>query len=214
MVGLGHYRLDLRDDDPTDAQTSVTFDVGWSGEAKAETPDLLEVTLDKPAYASGDRIKLKIHARTDAKATLAIVGDGVKKTIQAELRKGDNEIAVPVEAGWGVGAYALVVAHRPLDKAANRMPGRALGLAYFAIDPAAHRLDIALNAPPKARPREKLRLPVQINGLNGRRGGLCHGGGGRYRHPQPDSLPDARSARVFLTDSARSPPKSATFTVC
>ena len=36
VVGLGHYRLDLRDDDPTDAQTSVTFDVGWSGEAKAE----------------------------------------------------------------------------------------------------------------------------------------------------------------------------------
>jgi len=64
-----HYRLDLRDDDPTDAQTSVSFDVGWSGEAKAETPDLLEVTLDKPAYASGDRIKLKIHSRTDAKAT-------------------------------------------------------------------------------------------------------------------------------------------------
>ncbi len=39
---------------PTDAQTSVTFDVGWSGEAKAQTPDLLDVTLDKPAYASGD----------------------------------------------------------------------------------------------------------------------------------------------------------------
>ena len=209
VVGLGHYRLDLRDDDPTDAQTSVSFDVGWSGEAKAETPDLLDVTLDKPAYASGDTDQAENHSRTDAKATLAIVGDGVKKTVQADLSKGDNEIAVPVEAGWGVGAYALVVAHRPLDKAANRMPGRALGLAYFAIDPAAHRLDIALNAPPKAHAARKAASADPDQRPDGRRRGLCHGGGGRYRHPQPDPLPDARSARVFLRPARARPPRSA-----
>ena len=108
-----------------DSQTSATFDVGWSGEAKAETPDLLDVTLDKPAYSSGDTIKLKISSRSDAKATLAVVGDGVKTTVDADLKKGDNEIALPVGADWGIGAYALVLAHRPLDKAAGRMPGRA-----------------------------------------------------------------------------------------
>ena len=165
VVGLGHYRLDLRDDDPSDAQTSVAFDVGWSGEAKAETPDLLDVTLDKQAYSSGDTIKLKIAARSASKATLAIIGDGVRKTIEADLAKGDNEIAIPVGADWGGGAYALVLAHRPLDKAANRMPGRALGIAWFAIDPALHRLDVALNAPAKARPREKLNVPIDVKGL-------------------------------------------------
>ncbi len=55
---------------------------------------------------------------------------------------------------------------------------------------------------PRRRPREKLTLPVQIDGPRGRRRGLCHGGGGRYRHPQPHPLPDARSARAFLTASA------------
>ena len=44
-------------------------------------------------------------------------------------------------------------------------PAARSGLAWFAIDPAAHRLDIALNAPAKARPREKLTLPIQIAGL-------------------------------------------------
>ena len=165
VVGLGHYRLDLRDDDPSDSQTSTTFDVGWSGEAKAETPDLLDVTLDKPAYSSGDTIKLKISSRSDGKATLAVVGDGVKATVDADLKKGDNEIALPVGADWGIGAYALVLAHRPLDKAAGRMPGRAVGLAWFAVDPAAHRLDIALNAPARAHPREPMKLPIQLAGL-------------------------------------------------
>jgi len=34
----------------------------------------------------------------------------------------------------GAGAYAVVLAYRPLDKAANRMPGRDR-LAWFGIDP-------------------------------------------------------------------------------
>ena len=165
MVGLGHYRLDLRDDDPNDAQTSVTFDVGWSGEAKAPTPDQLDVTLDKPAYASGETMKLKVFARGDAKATIAVLGEGVKTTLDADLKKGDNEITLPIGSDWGVGAYALVLAHRPLDKAAGRMPGRAIGLAWFSVDPDAHRLNIALNAPERARPREKLDLPIQLAGL-------------------------------------------------
>ncbi len=165
IVGLGQYRLDLRDDDPADAQTSVAFNVGWSGGATAETPDLLDVTLDKQAYATGDTIKMKVSARSASKAALAIVGDGVKKTMEVDLAKGANEISLPVDPKWGVGAYALVLAHRPLDKAAGRMPGRAIGLAWFAINPAAHRLDIALNAPAKARPREKLELPIEVKGL-------------------------------------------------
>ncbi len=165
IVGLGQYRLDLRDNVAGDAQTSVTFDVGWSGEARQQTPDLLDVTLDKKAYASGDTMKLKIFARSDEKATLAIVGDGVKKTLLADLKQGDNEIAVPVDAAWGGGAYALVLAHRPLDKAANRMPGRALGIAWFAVDPALHKLDVKLDAPPKTRPREKMTLPIEVAGL-------------------------------------------------
>jgi len=165
VIKTGHYRLDLRDDVAGDAQTSVTFDVGWSGEAKQETPDLLDVTLDKKAYASGEAMRLKVSSRSDAKATIAIVGDGVKATLSADLKKGDNEIAIPVSADWGGGAYALALAHRPLDKAASRMPGRALGVAWFAIDPDAHRLDVALDAPAKTRPRGKLDATIRLAGL-------------------------------------------------
>jgi hypothetical protein len=166
QVGLGHYRLDLRGEDPKDPQTSVTFDSGWSSEAKAPTPDLLDLTLDKNAYASGETLTAKITARADAKATVAIVGDRIHATVLADLKKGENAVAIPVGAGWGAGAYAVALAHRPLDKAAQRNPGRAIGVAWFAIDPQAHKLDVTIAAATKAKPREKLTVPLEIKGLS------------------------------------------------
>ena len=166
LVGLGHYRLDLRGEDPRDAQTSVSFDSGWSSEAKAPTPDLLDVTLDKASYASGETLTAKISARADAKATLAVIGDKTHALVLADLKKGENEVKIPVGADWGAGAYAVALAHRPLDKAAQRNPGRAIGVAWFAIDPKAHRLDVAIQAPAKAKPREKLDVPLEIKGLS------------------------------------------------
>lgn len=166
MVGLGRYRLDLRGDDPKYAQTSVSFDSGWSSEAKSPTPDLLDLTLDKSAYANGETLVAKITARADSKATLAIIGDKTHATVLADLKKGENEIKLPVGADWGAGAYAVALAHRPLDKAAQRNPGRAIGVAWFAIDAPAHKLDVAIKAPPKASPREKLTVPLVISGLS------------------------------------------------
>jgi len=165
-VGLGRYRLDLRGEDPKDAQTSVSFDSGWSSEAKAPTPDLLDLTLDKKEFLSGDTLVAKITARADSKATLAIVGEKVHAAVLADLKKGENEIKLPVGADWGAGAYAVALAHRPLDKAAQRNPGRAIGVAWFAIDAPAHKLDVALHAPAKSSPREKLTVPLVISGLS------------------------------------------------
>ncbi|HYA75212.1 MAG TPA: alpha-2-macroglobulin family protein, partial [Roseiarcus sp.] len=55
--------------------------------------------------------------------------------------------------------------HRPLDVKAKRMPGRALGLAWFSIDEGARKLDVAIDAPEKTRPRQALTLPIKIGGL-------------------------------------------------
>ncbi|MGH6798733.1 MAG: alpha-2-macroglobulin family protein, partial [Roseiarcus sp.] len=70
-----------------------------------------------------------------------------------------------IGAGWGPGAYAVALTHRPLDAEAKRMPGRAIGVAWFAIDRDAHTLNIALDAPQLARPRQSMTLPVHITGL-------------------------------------------------
>ena len=43
---------------------------------------------------------------------------------------------------WGPGAYVTAVLYRPMDIAAKRMPGRAIGLAWAGVDPAERDLDV------------------------------------------------------------------------
>ncbi len=164
-VELGDYRLDVTSADPNDAPTSVTFGVGWSGDASADAPDLLEVTLDKKDYAGGDAMKIKIASRFAGTATVAILNDQLNYSSLVDLKKGDNLVSVPVNAAWGAGAYAVVFAHRPLDQAAQRNPGRALGLAWFSVAAASHKLGIAFNTPDKLRPHQHISVPITLTGL-------------------------------------------------
>ena len=164
-VNWGAYRLDIETTDGSLAPVSVNFNVGWSGEASANTPDLLDVTLDKKDYAQGEELKLRVHSRFAGKATVAIIGNAVHELRQADLVEGDNDIAVPVAADWGASAYAVVFAHRPLDSQAKRLPGRALGLVAFSVDNAKRKLDVAIETPEKTTPRSTLAIPVRIGGL-------------------------------------------------
>ena len=56
---------------------------------------------------------------------------------------------------------------RPLDVAAQRMPGRAIGVQWFSIDRKAKTLAVNLTLPPLARPSQTLRVPVRLDGLAG-----------------------------------------------
>jgi alpha-2-macroglobulin len=162
-IGWGAHRLDIKTLDGE--QTSVAFDVGWSGTAGADTPDNVVVTLDKTNYAQGEEAKLRIASAFAGKAIVALVGDKIERFIDVDLAAGDNAVPFAVGADWGPGAYAVALTHRPLDVGAKRMPGRALGLAWFAIDRGAHALDIKLDAPPLARPRQSMTLPIHLAGL-------------------------------------------------
>jgi uncharacterized protein YfaS (alpha-2-macroglobulin family) len=164
QVGWGRHRLDLKS--PDGEETSVSFDVGWSGTASADTPDNVVVTLDKTNYAPGEEAKLRIASHAAGKATVALVGDKLEQFIDVDLVEGDNVVPFKVAADWGAGAYAVATTYRPLDAKAKRMPGRALGLAWFGIDSAARKLEVAIGVPEKARPREKLALPIKIGGLD------------------------------------------------
>lgn len=165
-VQWGTYRLDVSAPDlGATAQTSLTFSVGWSGDQTADTPDLLDMTLDKASYRVGDTMQLNLKPRFSGKATLAVVSDRVHDIRVVDVASGGTEVAVPVRAEWGPGAYVVALAHRPLDQAARRMPGRALGTAWFEINRDAHTLAVNLNAPDKIKPRSTLALPIKVEGL-------------------------------------------------
>ena len=113
-----------------------------AGTASADTPDNATVTLDKQSYAPGESAKLSINSRFAGKAAIALVGDKLERILDVDLKEGDNVVPFEVGGDWGAGAYAVAITQRPLDVKQKRMPGRAIGVAWFKIDEAARKLDV------------------------------------------------------------------------
>ncbi|MBV8662164.1 MAG: alpha-2-macroglobulin family protein, partial [Hyphomicrobiales bacterium] len=76
-----------------------------------------------------------------------------------------NRLKVSIGRDWGNGGYVLATLRRPLDAAAQRMPGRAIGVQWFSIDRAAHTLSVDMNLPSLLRPNSRLTVPIKVNGL-------------------------------------------------
>ena len=90
-VTWGRYRLDVASDDRSIPPTSVTFDAGFYADASADTPDLLEIALDKTEYAAGDTMNVAVTARTAGKVTLNVVGDRLLATVTVDVQAGIGE---------------------------------------------------------------------------------------------------------------------------
>ena len=162
----GRYRLDVKSTEADGPVTSVQFDVGWYSDGSADTPDLLETSIDKPEYASGDTMVVSVNARTAGKLTINVLGDRLLTTQTVDVKEGTQQVKLTVGKDWGTGAYVLATLRRPLDAAALRMPGRAIGLKWFGIDKKTRTLQVALSPPPLVRPGTALKIPVKLGGLN------------------------------------------------
>lgn len=162
----GRYRLDVKSTDADGPVTSVQFDVGWYSDGSADTPDLLETSVDKAEYASGDTMVVSVNARTAGKLTVNVLGDRLLTTQTIDVTEGTQQVRIPVGKDWGTGAYVLATLRRPLDTAALRMPGRAIGLKWFGIDKKSRTLAVALSPPPLVRPGTTLKIPVKLGGLS------------------------------------------------
>src|SRR5437667_4192188 len=162
----GRYRLDVKSTDADGPLTSVQFDVGWYSDGSADTPDLLETSVDKPEYQSGDTMVVSVNARSAGKLTINVLGDRLLTTQTTDVKEGTAQVKIPVGKDWGTGAYVVATLRRPLDAAALRMPGRAIGLKWFGIDKKTRTLAVNLSPPPLVRPDTTLKLPVKLGGLS------------------------------------------------
>src|SRR6202000_1468334 len=162
----GRYRLDVKSNEADGPITSVQFDVGWYSDGSADTPDLLETSIDKPDYQSGDTMTVSVNARTAGKLTINVVGDLLLTTQTSDVKEGPSQVKLPVGKDWGTGAYVMATLRRPLDAAAQRMPGRAIGLKWFGIDKKTRTLDVNLSPPALIRPGSTLKIPVKLGGLS------------------------------------------------
>lgn len=163
-VAWGYFRL-IVDDPQTQAATSVRFNAGWMTTTDAVgTPDKVEVTVEKPVAAPGDRVKVRIQGPFAGKAEVTVAGDRIFETRSIAVPKEGTTVDIAASGDWGAGAYVLVSEYRPLNDGRPRDPVRAIGLAWIGIDTAPRSLSVSLNAPDKVTPRQAIDVPIKVTG--------------------------------------------------
>ena len=165
-VRWGRYRLDVASSEPNGPASSVIFSAGWytSGDT-ADSPEQLEVALDKDSYKAGDTAKLRIASKLGGKAVVAVLGNEVSELREIEIAKGGGEVDIPVSDAWGPGAYVAAVLYRPMDEGQKRMPSRAIGIKWLPIDLSGRELKVAVTLPDKVKSASHLSVPLKIEGL-------------------------------------------------
>jgi len=162
----GRYRLEVSWPEAGKLATSVVFNAGWyAGDETADSPEILDVGLDKAGYQPGDTAKLRVASKSGGKALVAVLGSGLLDLEEVEIAKGGGEVEITVDAAWGPGAYATVLLYRPMDEQAKRMPSRALGVTWIGIDQSKRTLDVALGTESKIKSGSTLTVPVKLSGL-------------------------------------------------
>lgn len=165
-VDWGEYRLDVAGNGAVLTTTRVTFNAGWyTADASSETPDYLDVGLDKTSYRPGDIAKLRLKPQMAGIAVVNVVSGGLLASQTVEVSGEETEVEIPVSDDWGAGAYITASLYRPMDLDEKRMPSRSMGLSWLQVDPGERALSVELSPPDRIQPETTLDVPVKLANL-------------------------------------------------
>ncbi len=163
QVDWGKYLFEIRSSGEGATSSSHSFYAGYYyPEAGSDTPDTLEVALDKPAYRIGDTAILKLDPQFAGTALVMVADDGIIALKAVEVDADGTSVELPVTADWGPGAYVTATLFRPSNALEKRMPARALGLVYADVDPGDRLIDLSLTTPEEASPRQAFTTDLDI----------------------------------------------------
>ncbi len=164
-VTWGQYRLEVSSLDAGGPATSVAFDAGYYvASESAQTPDALEIALDKESYAAGETAKLRVSPRFAGEMLVAVGTDRIVETINVTVPAGGTEMEIPVKGEWGAGAYVTATLFRPGSAQESRMPMRAIGTSWLQVTPGERELKVAMELPQKTTPEQRFSIPLTVIG--------------------------------------------------
>ncbi|MBY0394938.1 MAG: alpha-2-macroglobulin family protein, partial [Thermoleophilia bacterium] len=165
-VTWGNYEIVAETTGDTYAASSREFYAGWYVPVDAtETPDTLELSLDKPAYRPGETARLRLVPRSDGVALVTVVSNRLIGQKAVPVKAGGTLIDLPVTDAWGAGAYVTASVVRPLQGEPSRLPARALGLSYAPVAPGERKLTASFEGPDTSDPRSTLPVALKVDGV-------------------------------------------------
>jgi uncharacterized protein YfaS (alpha-2-macroglobulin family) len=165
-VDWGRYRVEVASTGENPTSSSYEFYAGYYyADAGSDTPDTLQVALDKPAYRVGETANLKLDPQFAGTALVMVIDNRVIAMQAVEVPEGGTTVPLDVTDAWGPGAYVTAILYRPADAAEKRMPSRALGLAFADVEPGDRKLDVTLETPDVTLPRQSFTTTVELGNV-------------------------------------------------
>ncbi|WP_072506221.1 alpha-2-macroglobulin family protein [Phaeobacter porticola] len=164
-VQWGQYELVVEHQGTPYAAASTDFYAGWYvPDAGADTPDQLDVFLDRDSYQPGDTARLRLVSRAAGTALVSVMSNQLIDRQMVEVSAGETIIPLSVSADWGSGAYVSAMVVQPLTGKADQTPARALGLAHATVTRPGQELEVRLTVPEVARPRATQLAKIMVTG--------------------------------------------------
>src|SRR5262249_56020489 len=85
-VDWGRYRLEVAA--PDGSISSLIFNSGYWADEAADSPEVLDVALDKPAYRTGETARLRIVSRLARRAMIAVLNSGLASGPEVDVPAG------------------------------------------------------------------------------------------------------------------------------
>ena len=167
-VEWGHYRLSV--EGQRGIASSMDFHAGWQvAGGSIDSPDGLELALDKASYKAGETAKLKVTPRFAGKLLLAVGTDSIVETFMVDVPATGTEIPLEIKDDWGGGVYLLASLFRPANlegKGKERNPSRAIGVQWLSIAPENRALKVEFDIEEINQPNGQMIVPIKVAGVS------------------------------------------------
>ncbi len=169
-VKYGRYRLELLD--PVTKQTTrYRFYAGWGAQDADDMgnrPDRVGLKLEGAPFKPGDKARLTVTPPHDGEALVTVEGDRVLYQKRIKVRTSGTGVEIPVDPAWSRhDLYITVTAFRPGSQGDRITPARALGLVHLPLARDTRKLKLAITAPAKAAPEQKVPVKIKLTDAAG-----------------------------------------------
>ena len=171
-VRYGRYRLEILDPE-TQLQTVYRFYAGWSAredESQGVRPDRVALKLDKAGYHDGDTAHLTITPPHHGQALVTVEGDRTLWVKRLSVSSSSETVDIPINPEWKRhDLYVSVLMLRPGNEGDRVTPARALGIIHLPLERGDRKLNVALEAPQKAKPETTVKVKVKVPEAKGQK---------------------------------------------
>ncbi len=164
-TAYGVHRVAIEDVE-SGAKVSMQFFVSewggvpWSG----ESPEKLEMTLDKTAYRPGEAAKLHIKAPFPGKVLLTIEQEKVLSYQTFMVKDSTAAVTIPVKNTYAPNVYLSALLIRSTTSLGKHASARAFGIVPLKLDAEPRKLQVEIDAPKQTRSHREVEIKFRVRG--------------------------------------------------